>query len=79
MTASVWLEMMPARVREREGADHVDVAFLESARLYKLFRSHQRFAEAVARLQDAVSTRKGVRILLASLDSDVIEEIQSDP
>jgi hypothetical protein len=68
--------MTPARVRERNGADHVDVAFLESARWYKLFKSHPRFAEAVDQLRRAVSTSTVVRIRLAAVDCDVIEEVR---
>jgi hypothetical protein len=67
--------MTPARLRERRGSDHVDVAFLESARLYKLLRSHPRFADAVGQLRTAISTGKVVRIRLAAVDSDVIEEV----
>jgi len=77
MTTSVWREMTPARVRERRGSDHADVAFLESARLYKLFRSHPRFADVVAQLRKAVSTQKAVRIRLAAVDSDVIDEVST--
>jgi hypothetical protein len=77
MTRTVWREMTPARVRERAGSDHVDVAFLESARLYKLFRSHRRMTEAVDQLREAISTGRVVQIRLASLDSDVIEEVRT--
>jgi hypothetical protein len=75
MTRTVWREMTPARVREHAGRDYVDVAFLESARLYKLFRSHPRMTEAVDRLREAISTGRVVQVRLASLDSDVIEEV----
>jgi hypothetical protein len=67
--------MTVARVREPAGADHVIVAFLESARFYRLLRSNPEFDESLRRLRAASGKAQPVGVRCASLDSDVIEAI----
>ena len=69
-------EMTVARIRERTGADSVDVMFLESARVYKLARSHPGFDRILGQLRDAMARRRPLKIRLPSLDSDVIDDVQ---
>jgi hypothetical protein len=68
-------EMTVARIRERTGADSVDVMFLESARIYKLARSNPSFDRILAQLRNAMARRRPLTIRLASLDSDVIDDV----
>jgi hypothetical protein len=67
-----------AHIRERSGADSVDVAFLESARRYKLPRSHPSVDRILGLLREAMANRRALNVRLASLDSGVIEDVRSD-
>ena len=73
--APVYRELTVAQIRSREGADHVTVLFLESARFYRLLREQPQFDELLARLRVSELERRPVRVGLASLDSDVIEDV----
>jgi len=75
--APVHRELTVAQIRSREGADHVQVLFLESARFYRLLREQPRFDELLERLREAELERRPVSVGLASLDSDVIEDVSS--
>ena len=68
--------MTVAQVRERNGADHTEVAFFESARIYKLPRTNPTYNEALNLLRDAMATGRVVEVGFASVDSDIIEEVQ---
>ena len=69
----VYREMTVATIRE---ADPVQVAFLESARFYKLSREHPGFERLLERLREARASRRLLKVRLASLDSDVIEDVE---
>ncbi|MGQ0641568.1 MAG: hypothetical protein ACT4P6_12510 [Gemmatimonadaceae bacterium] len=69
-----WHEMTVARVRERP--DHVDVVFLESARIYKLSRAHPRLDSILAQLRNALERRRVVRVQVASNGDATIEDVQ---
>ena len=69
----VYREMSVAIIRE---ADPVQVAFLESARFYKLSREHPGFERLLERLREARASRRVLKVRLASLDSDVIEDVE---
>jgi hypothetical protein len=69
--------MTVAAVRSPEGADHVEVVFLESARFYRLPKSHPRFTELVALLRRAAAESQVLAVQLASPASDVIEDVSS--
>lgn len=63
--------MTVASIRDRPGADSIRVAFLESARFYELPKSHPRFDRIVACLGEG----RVVKVLLASIESGVIEDV----
>lgn len=69
---ALYRELTVARTRSREGADHVEVMFFESAQIFRLPRNDPRFAELLERLRDGDRVQVG----LASLDSDVIMDLR---
>ena len=68
-------ELTVAAVRGSEEEDHVEVLFLESARVYRLERARPDFDELLGRLREG----RRVRITTKAADSDVIEEIDVLP
>jgi len=68
-------QMTVAHIREREGADHVDVVFLESARFYRLFKENPAYDDALTLLRGALADRAILEIGTPSIDSDIIEEV----
>ena len=68
-------ELTVAAVRGSEEEDHLEVLFLESARIYLLPRARPDFDE----LRDRLREGRRVRIELASLDADVIEDVRARP
>lgn len=69
-------EITVAHIRERKGAEYVEVVFLESARFYKLLKGHPSFEKILVQLRDALADRRPLNVVLASADSDVIEDVQ---
>ncbi|HEX9076532.1 MAG TPA: hypothetical protein VF932_12180 [Anaerolineae bacterium] len=69
-------EMTVAHIREQKGADDVEVMFFESARIYRLPRAQPRYADMIRLLRGAMSSGRVLIIRLASLESDVIEDVQ---
>ncbi len=69
-------EMTVANVRELGDADFAHVAFLESARFYRLSKRRQEYASILCILRDAQSTGRVLSIGCASLDSDLIEDVR---
>jgi hypothetical protein len=61
-----------AAVRGSEEEDHVEILFLESARVYRLERARPDFDELLGRLREG----RRVRITTVAPDSDVIEEME---
>jgi hypothetical protein len=61
-----------AAVRGSEEEDHVEILFLESARIYRLERARPDFEELLGRLREG----RRVRITTVAPDSDVIEEME---
>ena len=64
-------ELTVARVRGSEEADHVEVLFLESARIYLLERARPNFDDLLGRLREG----RRVRITTSPPDGDVIEDV----
>jgi hypothetical protein len=64
-------ELTVARVRGSEEADHVEVLFLESARIYVLERARPDFDELLDRLREG----RRVRVAFTPPDGDVIEDV----
>jgi hypothetical protein len=68
--------MTVAQIREQKGADYVEGVFLESARIYRLSRKNPAYDEALRLLRDALAKGRVLQVGVASLDSDIIEEVQ---
>jgi hypothetical protein len=68
--------MTVAKVRERGGAEDAQVAFLESARFYRLSRQHPAYARNLNLLREAQAAGRVLSVGVASLDSDLIEDVQ---
>jgi len=68
-------ELTVAAVREPPGVDFVEVAFLESARFYRLPRQHPRFAEALALLRAAQAEGRRLRVAFTAPHGDVIDGV----
>jgi hypothetical protein len=69
-------EMTVAQVRERKGLAYLEVAFLESARFYKLFRNNPSFDEIVQQLRDSMATASSLRVACTTLHGDIIDRVQ---
>jgi hypothetical protein len=67
----VYRELTVAHVRGSEEEDHVEVLFLESARIYRLERARPEFEELLGRLQEG----RRVRVAFTPPDSEVIEAV----
>lgn len=68
-------DLTVARVRIREGADHVEVLFLESARIYRLPNDCPGFDQLLRSLRDAEASRQPVRVALASPLGVIIQDV----
>ena len=73
--ATVDRELTVARVRIPEGADHVEVLFLESARIYRLPNDCPGFDRLLECLHNAESSKQPVRVALASPSSEIIRDV----
>jgi len=65
-----------AAVREPPGADCVEVLFLESARFYRLPRSHPEFVAMVGRLQASAEAGRPLEVTFAAEDETEISEVE---
>jgi hypothetical protein len=68
--------MTVAQIRERTGEESCEVMFLESARFYRLSRSHPEFDSILATLREARESLRRVEITLPSINSEVIENVR---
>ena len=59
----------------REGPGHAEVAFYESARIYRLPRSNAGYAEAVRRLRAAMADGTRLRVRFTAPNSGEIEAV----
>jgi CRISPR/Cas system-associated endonuclease Cas1 len=66
-----------AAIRERADRD-VDVMFLESARFYRLPRSHPRFDALLATLEHARDSEQRVQLEVSEPNGDVIEDARPE-
>jgi hypothetical protein len=73
----VYREMRVAHIREGEGATYWEVMFLESARIYKLFKENPGHEEILRLLRAALGKKGAVKVRCSSTESDVIEEVQA--
>jgi hypothetical protein len=70
--------MTVAHIREPEGRDYCEIVFLESARFYRLSKANQAFGEVIGTLRKAMGMGRPVRVVLATVNGDMIEEVQID-
>ena len=75
--AGAYREMRVAHIRETEGAKYWEVMFLESARIYKLFKENPAYDEILGHLRAALAEKRAVRVRCAAMKSEVIEEVQA--
>jgi hypothetical protein len=69
-------ELTVVNVREPPGADHVQVMFSESARVYRLSKQHPAYRQIRNLLQAAQAGGRVLSIGVASPDGDEIEEVR---
>ena len=72
----IYRDLTVADIREPKRGDDVEVTFLESARFYKLRRTNPKYDEALGLLRGAMTSGHALKVGLASLDSDIVEEVQ---
>lgn len=68
--------MTPAHIREPQESDYLNVAFLESARFYRVFKRNPMYHQIVKLLRDAITRKRAVQVRCTSLESDTVEEVQ---
>jgi len=73
----VYREMRVAHIREPEGVKYLEVMFLESARIYKLFKENPAYQEIQGHLRAALGKKRALKVRCAVTASDVIEEVQA--
>jgi hypothetical protein len=72
---SPWREMVVAQIRERDGADCVQVAFFESTRFYRLLKTNPSCDHILNLLHDSKTTGHILKVRLTSPQSDIIAEV----
>lgn len=70
-------DLTVARVRTPEGADYVEVLFLESARIYRLPYDCPGFDQLLDCLRNAEFSKRPVRVALASPFSEIIRDVRA--
>jgi hypothetical protein len=75
--AGAYRDMRVAHIRERRGSEYLEVMFLESARIYKLFKENPAYSEILGHLRAALAKKRSLRVRCAAAESDVIEEVQA--
>lgn len=69
-------DLTVANIRYHEGADFVEILFLESARFFQLPKKAAAYAAMLGKLERALASGKRVRVGVASIESGVIEEVE---
>jgi hypothetical protein len=70
-------DLIVAHVRERPGMDFVEVMFLESARTFRLSRSHEHFDRLLSTLQASEAAGRSVRVTLTTPHGGDIDDAHS--
>jgi len=70
-------DMTPVHIREPQGAEYVQVVFLESARFYKLSRKNAKFDQIFGLLHEALVKKRALQVRSATPHGDVIEEVRA--
>jgi hypothetical protein len=73
---NVFRTMTPAHIREPRETEYIEVAFLESARFYRLFKRNPMYHQIVKVLRDAITKKRAVRVRCMSFESDELAEVQ---
>jgi hypothetical protein len=68
-------DLTVANVRDRPGTGFVEVMFLESARIFRVSRSHERFGELLSKLQKAADGRRALRVSFAAANGGEIDDV----
>jgi len=68
-------DMTVANIRRKEGADFVEVVFLESARFYRLLKENHAYGDILKKLENALSDAEPIKVCFESIESDTIEEV----
>ena len=71
-------EMTAAHVREMPEAGFAEVMFLESARIYRLFKKNPKYKEILKGLREAIARKRVVRVRLDQPHGGIIEEVEAD-
>jgi hypothetical protein len=69
--------MTAVRILENAETDYAEVVFLESAQFYRLPKENPAFDSMTTALRDAMAKGLAVEVRLASLTSNIIEEIKA--
>lgn len=69
--------MTAVRILEHDEADYAEVVFLESAQFYRLPKQNPAFDLMITMLREAIAKGLAVEVRLASLASNIIEEIKA--
>ena len=70
--------MTVANIRDPEGKDHFEVMFLESARFYRVSKANVKSGVILATLRGAMATKHPVKVVLTTVNGDVIEDVLID-
>ena len=69
--------MTAVRILEHDEADYTEVVFLESAQFYRLPKQNPAFDLMITMLREAMAKGLAVEVRLASMASNIIEEIKA--
>jgi len=69
-------DMTVADIRRKDGADFIEVLFLESARFYRLLKENRAYSDILKKLEYALSEAELIKVGFESIESDVIEEVK---
>jgi len=69
--------MTVALIREPKQLNDVEVAFSESARFYRLLRANPKFENILTELREAKEKQRPVRVLMESLESNTINDVDA--
>ena len=70
-------DLTVAHVREPSGKDFVEVMFLQSARIFRLSRLHDRFDRLVSTLREAEAAGQSVRVTLTTPHGGEIDDVET--
>ena len=73
---TVFRAMTPVHIREPREADYVEVAFLESARFYRLSKRNPIYHQIVKLLRDAIAKKRALQVRCTSPESNAIAEVR---